>query len=80
MFHQLFIRESGIVYDPDPKKQLKKEKKRATKLLKGHIVKKFRRFSTTSIVIEFEDGARFFVDMRENGLDLSITGNFDKEA
>jgi len=35
------MRKTSAVYNKDPKKQLKKEEERATKLLKGKIVKKF---------------------------------------
>jgi hypothetical protein len=35
------MRETSAVYDKDPKKQLIKEEKRATKLLKGGVVKRF---------------------------------------
>ena len=75
------MRETSAVYDKDPKKQLKKEEKRATKLLTGKIVKKILRHRKEEVGIEFEDGTRFFIDWRENEneLDLSITGNFDKE-
>ncbi len=74
------MRETSVVYDKDPKEQLLKEEKRATKLLKGKTVKKIRRHRKEVVVIEFEDGASFYIDWRENELDLSITGNFDENG
>ncbi len=75
------MRETSAVYDKDPKKQLKKEEKRATKLLKGKVVKKIWRHRKEEVVIDFEDGTSFFIDWRksENELDLSITGNFEED-
>jgi len=73
------MRETSAVYDKDPKKQLIKEEKRATKLLKGRVVKKIRRHREEEVLIEFEDGTRFFIDWRENELDLSITGDFNED-
>jgi hypothetical protein len=73
------MRETSAVYDKDPKKQLIKEEKRATKLLKGGVVKKIRRYRKEEVVIEFEDGIKFYIDWRENELDLSITGNFEED-
>ncbi len=74
------MRETSAVYDKDPKKQLKKEEERATKLLKGRTVKKIRRHRKEEVVIEFEDSTKFYIDWRENEneLDLSITGNFEE--
>ncbi len=72
------MRETSAVYDKDPKKQLKKEEKRATKLLKGKVVKKIRRHRKEEVVIDFEDGTRFFIDWRDTELDLSITGDFEE--
>ena len=75
------MRETSAVYDEDPQKQLKKEEARATKLLKGKIVKKIWRHRKEEVGIEFEDGTRFFIDWRKNEseLDLSITGNFEED-
>lgn len=75
------MRETSAVYDKDPQKQLDNEQKRATKLLKGKVVKKILRHRKEEIGIEFEDGTRFFIDWRESEseLDLSITGNFEKD-
>jgi hypothetical protein len=75
------MRETSAVYDKDPKKQLKKEEKRATELLKGKIVNKIRRNRKGEVVIDFNDGTRFSIDWRENEseLDLSITGNFEED-
>jgi hypothetical protein len=73
------MRETSVVYDKDPKKQLVKEEKRATKFLKGKVIKKIRRYRKEEVVIEFEDGTTFYIDWRENKLDLSITGNFEED-
>jgi hypothetical protein len=73
------MRETSAVYDKDPKKRLKKEEERATKLLKGKVVKKIRRYRKEEVVIDFEDGTRFSFDWREDELDLSITGNFEED-
>ena len=70
--------ETSVVYDKDPQKQLKKEEKRATKLLKGKIVKKIHRNRKEEVIIDFEDGTRFSVDWREDEFDLSITENFEE--
>lgn len=73
--------KSSAVYDEDPKKQLKKEAMRVTKLLKGRIIKKIRRNKMKEVVIEFKDGTRFSIDWRESykELNLSITGSFEEE-
>ena len=73
------MRETSVVYDEDPKKRLKKEEQRATKLLKGKVVKKIWRNRKEEVVIDFEDGTRFSIDWREIELDLSITGNFEED-
>ena len=75
------MRETSAVYDKDPKKRLKKEEARATKLLKGKVVKKIYRHRKEEVVADFEDGTRFFIDWRESEkeLDLSITGNFEED-
>ncbi len=73
------MRETSAVYDKNPKKQLKKEEERATKLLKGKIIKKIRRDRKEEVVIDFEDGTRCSFDWRENEFDLSITGNFEDD-
>lgn len=75
------MRETSAVQDKDPQKYLKKEEKRATKLLKGKSVKKILRHRKEEVGIEFEDGTRFFIDWRENEnkLNLSITGTFEED-
>lgn len=75
------MREISVVFDKDPKKQLKKEERRATKLLKGKVIKKVWRNRKEEVVIDFEDETRFFIDWRENRneLDLSITENFEED-
>jgi hypothetical protein len=73
------MRETSAVYDKDPKKQLKKEEERATKLLKNKVVKRIGRYRKEEVVIDFEDGTRFSIDWRDDELDLSITGNFEED-
>ncbi len=79
MLSNINMRETSAVYDKDAKKQLAKEEERATKLLKGKVVRKIRRDRKEEVVIDFEDGTKFSFDWRENELDLSITGNFDED-
>ena len=52
---------------------LSEEAARATELLQGKTVLRVIRHDR-SVMIEFGDGARFFVDRVEAGLELSITG------
>ena len=55
------------------KTALNKEAKEATGMLKGKIVSRIWRHRPKEIGIEFADGTRLFVDMQEDGLELSIT-------
>jgi hypothetical protein len=55
------------------KAALNKEAKETTVMLKGKIVSKVWRHRPQEIGIEFADGTRLFVDMEEEGLELSIT-------
>jgi hypothetical protein len=48
------------------------EGERATALLAGKTVKHIRRFREQEVIIEFEDGSRFFADSPAP-LELSIT-------
>lgn len=73
------MRETSAVYDKDLKKQLQKEERRATELLRGKIVKRIRRYRNEEVAIDFEDGTRFSFDWRNNEVDLSITGNFEED-
>jgi hypothetical protein len=73
------MRETSAAYDKNPKKQLKKEEERATKLLKGKVVKEIRRNRKEEVVVDLEDGTRFSIDLRGDELDLSITGNFEED-
>jgi hypothetical protein len=52
---------------------LSDEAKRAAKLLAGKVVSTVRRPTETTVLIEFEDGTRLFVDARPDGLELSVT-------
>ena len=53
---------------------LEKEGLKATELLKGKIVKEILRNREGEVFIKFTDGTRFFINKKEDGLDLSITG------
>jgi hypothetical protein len=53
---------------------LQDEAKRATKMLRGRVVKRIWRHRDREVGIEFEDGARLFADVTQTGLELSITG------
>jgi hypothetical protein len=55
------------------KSSLAKEAKEVSEMLKGKIVLNVFRHRTKEIGIEFVDGTRLFVDMQEEGLELSIT-------
>lgn len=55
------------------KAALNKEAKKATVMLKGKVVSKVWRHRPKEIGLEFADGTRLFVDMEEEGLELSIT-------
>lgn len=73
------MRETSAVFDPDPKKQLKKEELRASKLLKGKVVKEIRRHRQEEVVVVFNDGTIFSFDWRDGEFDLSITGDFSED-
>ena len=51
---------------------LDEEAERATGMLLGKVVRRILRHREQEVVIEFEDGSRFFVDC-ETSLELSIT-------
>jgi hypothetical protein len=53
---------------------LENEAAELTDFLKGKVVKIVRRHRISEIMIEFEDGARLFVNKTSDGLDLSVTG------
>ena len=46
---------------------------RATKLLRGKVVKKVFRNRDNELVIEFDDGTRLFIDSDNAPIDISIT-------
>ncbi|MCW2394585.1 MULTISPECIES: hypothetical protein [unclassified Sphingobium] len=48
------------------------ETTRATEMLRGKIVKRVIRHRESEVLIEFEDGSRFFADSKTS-LELSIT-------
>jgi hypothetical protein len=49
------------------------ESARATALLTGKVVSFVQRQTERTVLIQFEDGTRLFVDAVATGLDLSIT-------
>ena len=53
--------------------ELEQEGKEATKLLKGKIVSKVFRHRVGEVGIEFTDGTRIFINVKAEGLELSIT-------
>ena len=53
--------------------KLKAEGRRASRMLKGKIVKVVRRHRAGEVLIEFTDGARLFVDAKGDEIELSIT-------
>ena len=59
-------------------RQLKKEARRATELLRGKVVATVWRHQEREVGVEFTDGTRLFVDSVSNGLELSITGADDE--
>ncbi len=73
------MRETSAVWDSDPKKRLQKEEVRASKLLKGKVVKEIKRFRLEEVVVVFEDGTIFSFNCRDNEFDLSITGDFSED-
>ncbi len=55
------------------KAALNKEAKEVTAMLRGKVVSKVWRHRPQEIGLEFADGTRLFVDIQEDGLELSIT-------
>ena len=53
---------------------LENEAERASELLKGKVVANVWRHKANELMVQFTDGTRLFVDMRQSGLELSITG------
>ena len=53
--------------------ELEAEAKRATKLLKGKVVRAVWRHSEKQLGIEFTDGTRVFVDHAPSCVEVSIT-------
>jgi hypothetical protein len=54
---------------------LESEASRATELLAGKAISLIRRPALGTIVVEFDDGTRLFVDSKGTSLELSITGD-----
>ncbi|MBA4759363.1 hypothetical protein [Sphingosinicella sp.] len=63
---------AAISADILPLMTLEEESKRATAMLRGKTVKRIMRFRKEEVVVEFEDGSRFFADSIEP-VELSIT-------
>ena len=55
------------------KLSLQEEATRLSQLLKGKTVRIVRRHRLTELLIEFEDGARLYVDRSDSGLEFSVT-------
>jgi hypothetical protein len=60
---------------PNDDETLKAEGRRASRMLKGKIVKVVRRHRAREVLIEFEDGTRLFVDAKGDQVELSITSS-----
>jgi hypothetical protein len=56
---------------------LEDESERATGMLAGKVVAFIKRHRASEVLIEFTDGSRLYVDKSEDGIELSITGDFD---
>lgn len=55
------------------KKELSVEARRATRMLRGKVVKKVWRHRVAELGIEFDDGSRLFIDAKSRGLEITIT-------
>src|SRR5438132_439283 len=58
-------------------KTLEWEASQATGLLAGKVVSSIRRSALGTVLVEFEDGTRLFVDGKDTPLELSVTGDDD---
>jgi hypothetical protein len=58
---------------PSDDETLKAEGRRASRMLKGKVVKVVHRHRAGEVLIEFEDGTRLFVDAKGDQVELSIT-------
>jgi hypothetical protein len=56
---------------------LEAESNKVTSMLAGKVVAFIRRYRASEVLIEFTDGSRLVVDKSEDGLELSITGDFE---
>jgi hypothetical protein len=54
---------------------LKDEAARAAKLLAGKVVSSVKRPTEQTLLVEFKDGTRLFVDTVAGRLELSVTAN-----
>lgn len=55
-------------------RSLEEDSREVTKLLKGRKVKTVVLNKRTEVLIEFQDGARLFIDVNKEALELSVTG------
>lgn len=62
---------------PNNGQKLKAEGLRASRMLKGKIVKVVRRHRSAEVLVEFTDGTRLFVDAKGDEIELSITEAHD---
>ena len=53
--------------------KLRAEGRRASRMLKGKIVKDVRRHRSGEVLVEFTDGTRLFIDAKGDEIELSIT-------
>lgn len=53
---------------------LQTEARRATELLTGKTVLQVWRHRPAEVGIEFDDGTRLFIDVKDDAVELSITG------
>jgi hypothetical protein len=67
---------TGGVYMELNEKNLKKEARQLTKMLRGRTVEVVWRHRKKEVGIQFTDGARLFIDQTPDGLDYSVT--YDK--
>jgi hypothetical protein len=59
---------------------LSTEAERATELLRGKEVATVWRHRKQEVGIEFTDGTRLFIDWKQDGIELSITGGREEEV
>ena len=65
---------------PATEKELKAEARQLTRWLKGKTVQRVWRHRATEVGIQFEDGARLFIDHCANGLEWSGARAYPKRT